>query len=263
MKSVLVIAAMSILLMGCGFEIVDTGHRGVQTTWGEVNKTSLGEGLHFYNPFSDNVIEMDVRTQRWEFKTPCYTKDIQTAELTAVVNYNLEPAAAPVVLSEIGVDWGEKVVGQDVFDAIKAICGRYDASTFIAERAQAVAQMLEETRRVLGPKHVQVTGLAVTNIDYSDVYERSVEDKAKAEQEAQAEKNRTVKVREIAEQRRIDAMADADAMRSRAAAIRENQGLLEWERLQIQREMIKQWKGQVPQYSFGSTGVVPFMNIEK
>ena len=32
---------------GCGFEIVDTGYRGVETRFGEVVGEALPEGIHF------------------------------------------------------------------------------------------------------------------------------------------------------------------------------------------------------------------------
>lgn len=263
MKRFMVLLALAIpLLTGCGFEIVDTGHRGVQTRFGEVYKDSLPEGLHWYNPFTEDIREMDVRVQKWEFDTMVYTKDIQQAKLNVTVTYSLDPNAAPLVLQTLGTEWAEKVVGQDVFDQIKSVAGQYEAAHLISKRNHAVAQMLEEVRKELTPKHVIVQGLAVTNIDFDDAYEKAVERKVVAEQDALAAANKTQQVIAEGEQTKATANADAEAMRARANAIRENQSLIEWERLQVQKLAIQQWKGQVPQYQFGSGGVVPFMNIE-
>lgn len=253
---------VAFFLTGCGFEIVDTGHRGVQTRFGEVYKDSLPEGLHWYNPFTENIQELDVRVQKWSFDTMVYTKDIQQAKLDVTVTYSLEPAAAPLVLQTLGADWADKVVGQDVFDRIKSVAGQFEAAHLISERNRAVAQMLEEVRKELTPKHVVVQGLAVTNIDFDDAYEQAVERKVVADQDALAAANKTKQVIAEGEQNKARAIADAEAMRARASAIRENQSLIEWERLQVQKLAIQQWKGQVPQYQFGSGGVVPFMNIE-
>jgi regulator of protease activity HflC (stomatin/prohibitin superfamily) len=262
MKRFLVIATLAVALTGCGFEVVDTGYRGVQTTWGKVHNESLPEGLHWYAPWSDNIIEMDVRTLKWEFDTMVYTKDIQQAKLNVVVTYSLDPVAAPVVLETLGNDWAEKIVGQDVYEKIKNVSGQYEAAHLISERSKAVQQMLEEVREVLGPKHVKVQGLAVTNIDFDDAYEKAVERKVVADQDALAAINKTKAVKEEGEQNKARALADAEAMRARASAIKENQSLIEWEKLQVQKLAIQQWKGQVPQYQFGGGGVVPFMNVE-
>lgn len=262
MNRLLCIAALTIALTGCGFEIVDTGNRGVQTHFGEVYPKPLEEGLHWYNPFTENIKEMDVQVHRWDFDTMVYTKDIQQAKLNVTVTYSLDPSAAPVVLQTYGTDWASKIVGQDVFDRIKGVSGQYEAAHLISERNKAVAQMLDEVRTELTPKHVIVRGLAVTNIDFDDAYEKAVERKVVAEQDALAAANKTKQVIAEGEQNKVRALADAEAMRARANAIRENQSLIDWERLQVQKLAIQQWKGQVPQYQFGAGSVVPFMNIE-
>jgi len=261
MTRLIVLCLLAFALTGCGFEIVDTGHRGVQTTYGKVHPESLGEGLHWYNPITDNITEMDVRVLKWEFKTPVYTKDIQKADLDVTVNYRLEPAAAPAVLAEVGTEWADKLVGQDVFDGIKSIAGKYEAAELISNRGRAITEMYDEVRKVLAPKHVQVTGLAVTNIDFDDGYENSVERKVVAAQDALAAANKTSEVVQEGEQNKARAKADAEAMADRARAIRENQGLIEWERLQVQRAAIQKWNGTVPSWS-GGNGAIPFISVE-
>ena len=52
---------LSLSLTSCGFEIVDTGHRGVKVRFGKVVSESLPEGLYFYNPITSQIHEMDVR----------------------------------------------------------------------------------------------------------------------------------------------------------------------------------------------------------
>src|ERR671923_1624169 len=45
--------------------IVDAGNRGVLVQFGNVDTdASLDEGLHFVVPFRDNVVQMEVRTQK-------------------------------------------------------------------------------------------------------------------------------------------------------------------------------------------------------
>lgn len=45
--------------------IVDAGNRGVLVQFGNIDTdVSLDEGLHFVVPFRDNVVQMEVRTQK-------------------------------------------------------------------------------------------------------------------------------------------------------------------------------------------------------
>src|SRR6476659_9496558 len=44
--------------------IVEAGHRGVVLYLGAVENRVLGEGLHFIVPFAEQLIQMEVRTQK-------------------------------------------------------------------------------------------------------------------------------------------------------------------------------------------------------
>ena len=45
--------------------IVDAGNRGILVQFGNVaTDNSLDEGIHFVIPFRDNVVQMEVRTQK-------------------------------------------------------------------------------------------------------------------------------------------------------------------------------------------------------
>ena len=52
------------LLSGCGVHTVDTGFRGIKTSFGQVEGAPLVEGLYFVNPFTTSIHPMDVRIQR-------------------------------------------------------------------------------------------------------------------------------------------------------------------------------------------------------
>ena len=72
---------MALTLSGCGFEIVDTGYRGVKTYFGEVIGEPLPEGIYFYNPITSNIAELDIREQRWSPITDAYNRDIQSVKV--------------------------------------------------------------------------------------------------------------------------------------------------------------------------------------
>src|ERR1041384_8427357 len=76
-RSVALIAAAVVGLSGCA-EIVEPGHRGVHTETGKVSPLVLNEGLHWYLPWND-IIVMDTRLQRSDYKTLAYTRDLQEA----------------------------------------------------------------------------------------------------------------------------------------------------------------------------------------
>jgi regulator of protease activity HflC (stomatin/prohibitin superfamily) len=133
----------------------------------------------------------------------------------------------------------------------------------VAQRAVAARTIEANVTKLLAAKNVVVSGLQLTNIDYSDEFEHAVEAKVVAQQNAIQEQNRTVQVREKATQQIetakgnaeatvLNAKAEAESIRIRANALEANAKLVEW-------EAVQKWDGKLPVYSMG--GAVPFINL--
>ena len=101
-------------------------------------------------------------------------------------------------------------------------------------------------------KYISVTDFQITAINYSDVFERAIESKVTAEQEALKAKNKTVQIEEEAKQKVIAAEAEAKSMAIRAQALSQNKSLVEY-------EAVQKWNGEMPQYMMGNS--VPFINL--
>ena len=244
----------TLLTSACGFEIVDPGHRGVKITTGKIDTTVLSPDFYTYNPFISKIIEVDVRTQRAEGKTNTYTKDVQQANLTYVVEYNLKPEATAVTIENVGRDWDAKLVPQAVEGSLKQIIGQYDAADLIAHRSKATDESLNRIRDTLAAKHVDVTAFQLVNIAYLAEYEKAVEAKVIATQKAQEAINNTLTIRENAKQQLITAEATAASMRIQAQALTQNAGLTQY-------EAVKKWDGKLPVNMYGSAPV-PFINLK-
>ena len=90
------------------------------------------------------------------------------------------------------------------------------------------------------------------NTDYSDAFEKAIEDKVIAEQKAQEAVNNTKRITEEANQQVISAKAEAEAMEIKSEALSKNKGLTEY-------EAVQKWDGKLPQYMLGNS--VPFINL--
>ena len=240
------------LLSACGFEIVDTGHRGVETRFGEVVSQALPEGLYFYNPFTSNIIQLDTRLLRYDDHTGMYTKDVQQAQVKFTLNYRLNAEHAHIIFKEVGRDWDNKLVPQVVYGNLKEVIGKWNAVELIGNRDKAQIEAFEQIRASLADKHVSVVSFEITDIEYTPQFEKSVEDKVIAEQRAIEEQNRTKQIEEQAKQKVLSAQAEAESIKIRAAALAQNARLVEL-------EAVQRWDGHLPQYMMGSS--VPFISL--
>ncbi len=106
----------------------------------------------------------------------------------------------------------------------------------------------------LTPRFIVVDDFSIVNFDFSDSYERAVEDKQVAQQQALKAENDLRRIQVEAEQRIAQAKAEAEAIRIQSDALQQNQGL-------IKLEAVKKWNGILPQYMLGNS--VPFIELPK
>ena len=248
------LVALVILLVACNpIAIVNAGERGVKVTLGQVSDESYTEGVHFVMPFVSSMHNMDIKTQKSNIATTVFTKDIQQARLTYVINYNLHADGAHKMYKQVGKNYKDTILIPIVEGTVKNVIGGWNASDLIANRAKATSDILAKLQEQLDDNYINVTDFNITDIDYSDVFEKAIEGKVTAEQEALKAKNKTVQVQEEARQKVISAEAEAKSMAIRANALTQNKALVEY-------EAVQKWDGKLPQYMMGNS--VPFVNLK-
>ncbi|MBE7709307.1 MAG: prohibitin family protein [Cyanobacteria bacterium SIG32] len=250
----LVFALIVVFIVICNpIAIVGVGERGVKVTLGRVSPESYSEGIHLITPFISKIRTMNVKTQKDNIVTSVYTKDIQQAKISYVVNYNLQPENAHKMYREVGMMYKDTILMPVVEGVIKDVIGKWNAQDLVANREEATNDILEKLVGQMKDKYINVTGFQIININYSEVFERAIESKVTAEQEALKAKNKTVQIQEEAKQKVISAEAEAKSMSIRANALTQNKAL-------VQYEAVQKWDGKMPTYMMGDS--VPFINIK-
>lgn len=243
-----------VLFIACNpIAIVNTGERGVKTVMGKVSPESFTEGVHFVTPFVSNMITMDIKTQKSNIITQTYTKDLQQAKITYVVNYNLQPDNAYKMYSNVGRKYEDTILRPVVEGTVKDVIGSFNANDLVGNRNIVTNNILTKLQTQLSKNYINVTDFQITDINYNETFEKAVEAKVQAEQEALQAKNITTKTTEEAKQKVITAEAEAKAIRIQAEALKQNKDL-------VQLEAVKKWKGEVPQYMMGNS--IPFINLK-
>lgn len=250
---IIIISLLILFVILCNpIAMVGVGERGVKVTLGVVSDQSFPEGIHFVTPFISKIVTMNVRTQKRDITTAVYTKDIQQAKISYVINYNLQPENAYKMYREVGSDYEDKILMPVVEGSIKDVIGKWNAQDLVANREQATSEILIKLQNHLKDNYINVTDFQITAINYSDVFERAIESKVTAEQDALKAKNKTVQIQEEAKQRLITAEAEAKSMSIRANALAQNKALVEY-------EAVQKWNGKLPTYMMGNT--IPFINL--
>lgn len=248
----LALVALAALTMSACTQI-DTGYRGVETHFGKVVSTSLPEGLYWYMPFFGTSYEqMDTRQQKWGADTETYTKDVQKADISFVMNYHLNPAKAHIMYARVGEEWKDNIIPQMTAQAIKNEFGRWDAVRVVENRGTVADNIEIKLRAALAKQDVVLDSFDLVNVKYTGQFEQAVEQKQVAVQNAAKELNNTVAVTERGKQAVITAQANATALKATSDALEANPKLIEY-------EAIKKWNGTVPQTMLG--GGAPYQVV--
>ena len=252
MKKLLGLFLGMMLLQSCGFEIVDEGYVGIKKSMGKIEMEEYKPGVHFYNPITTGIFEMDIREQTWSAKVSAYSADNQIVEAQFKINYAPTKTAMAELYSTLGDDYINKILPQRVQAAIKEVLGKYKATEIVTVRAKIDAEVKTLITSRLEGTNVDLKGFEITNYDYDDAFEQAVKDKVIAKERAVEEKNRTVQIKEQAAQKVLTAKAEAEKIQVMAKALSQNKDLIEL-------EAVKKWDGKLPQYMMGNS--VPFIKM--
>lgn len=263
--------------------VVPTGYTGIVATFGTVHNETLSAGLNVHAPW-DNVITMDNREQRIPFKLEAFSKDIQQVDIQGSINLNIDKSTAMILYKDVGTDYINVLVQPRIEEDVKTVIAKYTAESLIDSRQQAADQIYQKIKEELASKGINIISLAMENIDFTDAFEKAVEEKQVATQEkqkAQTEQERMT-MEEEAKAKRAVIVANAEAEKAKIAA----QADLEVVKIQSeaslyagQREAemnqriaetlteelikyyeIKQWNGELPNFMGGET-TLPILNF--
>lgn len=245
------IALFIVFLLSWG--TVNTGERGVRTRWSAVTGEILSEGFYLKNPFIEDVIKINVQTQKVEIDADGASKDLQTVITKIAVNYNVEPSKVVELYQKTGLDYQQKVMIPTIEEAVKAVTAQYTADQLITMRNDVNGKIYESIKSELVGYGIAVQQLNIVNFNFSASFNQAIEAKVTAEQNALAAKNKLQQVQFEAEQRVAEAKGKAEAITVESNALRNNPDVLELRALE-------KWNGVLPQVTGGA---VPFINLEK
>jgi regulator of protease activity HflC (stomatin/prohibitin superfamily) len=247
------LAGIVVILLGAlssSVRQVDAGFVGVKSLFGKVQKQTLESGLSLINPLME-VTNIDTRTQNYTMSgihdegtkagddaIKVLTADGLEVTIDLSVLYRVNPTEAPKLLSEIGVNFEDKIVRPITRTRIRDNSVYYDAVALYSTKRDEFQSRIFKTIEVdFKQRGLILENLLVRNITLPASVKSTIEQKINAEQEAQKMQFVLQKEKQEAERKRVEAQGISDYQRIISESLSDRQ--LQYEQIQAMKELAK------------------------
>lgn len=220
---------------------IDAGRIGIKKLFGKVQPTIMESGLHVINPLME-VIRMDVKTQNYTMSgihdesqqtgddaIRVLTSDGLEVTIDLTVLFRLNKSEGPRVVQEIGTDYVDKIVRPIARTKIRDNAVYYQAiELFSTKRDEFQQKIFKSIETDFGHRGLILEQLLVRNILLPQSVSASIEEKIRAEQDAQKMTYVLQKEKQEAERKRVEAQGIADYQKIINATLTEKQLQYEW-----------------------------------
>ena len=233
---------------------VGAGERGVVfSKIGGVKEEVKAEGLYFKWPILEKVSKINVRIQKVQVVAGAASKDIQVVESQIALNFHVDPASASRLYQEVGHEYSSTIIAPAIQEAVKGSVSKFTAKEVITRREEIKMVIKENLAPRLLVRGIILDELNITNFEFSESYDKSIEAKVVAEQDRLKAIIELETTKIEAEKKVVEAEAKATAIKLEADALKANAEVVEL-------RWIEKWNGNVPTYWGSAT---PFIGLDK
>ena len=279
------LGAMAIIVVLNSYFTVDAGEKGVIRRFSETIRV-VDAGLGFKIPVVDSLITISTRDQSLSFGTRrkdgevghglnAYTRDQQSVNAALTITYNVTDPIGVYDRYRTIENMVTQIIEPRVRSQVETTFGQFTVQTSITERARLSDTLQNNIRKALEGQPISVNSVQLSEIKYSDAYEKgielsmqkNIEIQTKERQltiaqkeaeiirtQAQAEADaQIIQARAEAEKVKLQGEAEAQAIKAKGEALRENQQL-------VSLTAAERWDGKLPETMLPNS-TVPFIQM--
>ena len=254
-----IVAIFTLITLFSSFTTIKSGEIGLKSRFGEIVSQTTQEGIQFKVPFVEKVTKVNMKVQKADVTSSSATKDLQDVSISFAINFQLSPEKVMDLYKKIGQNYVEIILQPATQEALKNVTSKYTAEELITKRSEVSQQIIEELSTKVGKYGIIINELNIIDLNFSEAYNKAIEDKQVAEQEVKKAQQELEKTKIEAEKKVAEAKAEADALKLQKEEITPE--LLELRRIEAQLKAIEKWSGNLPTTITGSDGI-PFIDLK-
>lgn len=194
------------------FKTVDNGEIAVVKNLGKVEDIRE-PGMHTDFWMTKSYVKLDTKVRQVDITSMTYSEDAQTMDVAMTIQYQIKKDKAKDIVIHYGtLDVLESRIQSIAIERTKSILSSYTAERIIEQRSTISAAVADAVEEAVGDNYyIDITTVALTNIDFSDAFEKAVEDKMVAEQVKKQKAYENEAAEAAAETAKNVAIMEADA----------------------------------------------------
>src|SRR3989338_606610 len=205
------LVGLAIGIVFSAIRIVPAGYVGVVDFFGQVSPRALSSGINFVNPLA-KVISLSIRTQEDKETMEVPSKEGLNVALDLSVLYKLDPAKAVEVYKTIGSGYKEVILIPQYRAAARGVTVSHEAKALYTSERELLTQGIDDSlKNLIANRGVIIERVLLRAITLPTVVSGAIEQKLKAEQDAEKMKFILQKEQLEAERKRVEAGGIRDA----------------------------------------------------
>ena len=219
--SFVALGAVAVLIALNSYFTVDAGEKGVIRRFGETIRV-VDAGLGFKIPVVDSLITISTRDQSLSFGSRrsdgevgyglnAYTRDQQSVNAALTITYNVTDPIGVYDRYRTIENMVTQIIEPRVRSQVETTFGQLTVQTSITERAKLSDTLQNNIRKALEGQPIAVNSVQLSEIKYSDAYEKGIELSMQKNIEIQTKERQLTIAQKEAEIIRTQAPAEADA----------------------------------------------------
>ncbi len=233
------------------FGTVWAWERWVLLRFWAVQDKIFNEWLYFKFPYIDSVVIIDTKIQKEQTVSDSASKDLQTVNTVVALNFHIKPEKVAYIYQNVWINYKERIIDPAIQESVKASTAKFTADQLITSREAVREEIKKLLKLKLESLWIIVNDINIVNFNFSPSFNKAIEEKVTAEQEALAAKNKLERIKFEADQRIAEAKWKAEAIRVESEALKSNPEVL-------QLRALEKWNWILPQVT---SGAVPFINV--
>lgn len=217
---------------------VEAGHRAIKfNRITGIGETHYEEGTHFMIPWFERPIIFDIRTRPRVLVSLTGSRDLQMVNISVRTLVRPDEGRLPAIYTHLGLNYDEKVLPSIVNEILKSVVAQFNAAELVKQREQVSQLIRSRLTERAKDFNILLDDVSITHLNFSSEYEKAVESKQVAQQQAERARFRVLKAQEEKKNIIIKAMGEQEAAKMIGNAIKNNPGFVDLRRIDVAREV--------------------------